>query len=171
MVQKQKRHAADHKRGGKEKGEGDSDEEGNEEGDSDKTDEDDDIEKRERKKTRKDEKMKEKQRNATKVGRIGHYVSSKPMIYSPDGDQLEPEKGSAEPKKLIDLTEQNKRLYISKEDGYNYTSRVRAGKQMDEEAFLRAEEERLGKAEREAERLRKLEEVKRKDEKEQQMEK
>jgi len=42
---------------------------------------------------------------------------------------------------------------------------------MDEEAFLRAEEERLGKAEREAERVRKLEEVKRKDEKEQQMEK
>ena len=80
------------------------------------------------------------------------------MIYSPDGDQLEPEKGSSEPKKLIDLTENNRRLYISKEDGYNYTSRVRAGKQMDEEAFLRAEEERLGKAEREAERLRKLEE-------------
>jgi len=69
--------------------------------------------------------MKEKLRNATKVGRIGHYVANKAMIYSPDGDQLEPEKGKGEPKKLIDLTENNKKIYISKEDGYNYTSRAR----------------------------------------------
>jgi hypothetical protein len=36
-----------------------------------------------------------------------------------------------------------------------------------EDGYLRAEEDRLGKAEKEAERVKKLEEAKRKDEKEQ----
>ena len=85
------------------------------------------------------------------------------MLYNPDGDQLEPEKGSNEPKKLIDLSVMRK--------GANYTSKAQKDEQIKEEAYLRAEEDRLGKAEKEAERLRKIEEAKRKDEKEMQLEK
>ena len=38
------------------------------------------------------------------------------MLYNPDGDKLEPEKGTNEPKKLIDLSVMRK--------GANYTSKA-----------------------------------------------
>lgn len=85
-------------------------------------------------------------------------MTNKAMLYNPDGDKLEPEKGNNEPKKLIDLSVVKK--------GPNYTSKAQKDEQIKEEAYLRAEEDRLGKAEKEAERLRKIEEAKRKDEKE-----
>ena len=50
--------------------------------------------------------------------------------------------------------------------GAHFTSKAKKDDQIREEAFLRAEEERLGKAEKEAERVRKLEEAKKKDDEE-----
>ena len=38
------------------------------------------------------------------MGVIGHFLTNKAMLYNPDGDKLEPEKGTNEPKKLIDLS-------------------------------------------------------------------
>jgi len=80
------------------------------------------------------------------------------MIYSPDGDKLEPERGEDVPKKLVDLSVVKK--------GSHFASKAPKDEQTREEAFLRAEEDRLGKAAKEAERVKKLEEAKRKDEKE-----
>ena len=85
------------------------------------------------------------------------------MIYNLDNDKLEPPKDDNKPKKLIDIN------VIKK--GHKYASRQPDNKQLMEDGYLRAEEDRLGKAEKEAERLKKLEEAKRKDEKEQQIEK
>ena len=62
------------------------------------------------------------------------------------------------PKKLVDLTIVKK--------GPNFASKAPKDEQMQEEAFLRAEEDRLNKQAKEAERVRKLDEAKRKDEKE-----
>ena len=50
-----------------------------------------------------EERDKDKQRNKQKIGVIGHFVSSKPMVISHDGTRLVPEKGNNEPKKLVDL--------------------------------------------------------------------
>ena len=72
------------------------------------------------------------------------------MDHGPDPDK---------PKKLVDLTVVKK--------GANFASKAPKGDQMKEEAFLRAEEDRLNKASKEAERVKKLDEAKRKDEKEQ----
>ena len=80
------------------------------------------------------------------------------MLYNPDGDKLEPEKNkNNEPKKLIDLS-------VVKRG--HYASRGQKDDLIKEEAYLRAEEDRLGKNEKESERLKKVDEAKRKDEKE-----
>jgi len=82
------------------------------------------------------------------------------MVY---GGGLDAGPDADKPKKLVDLTIVKK--------GPNFASKAPKDEQMKEEAFLRAEEDRLNKASIEAERVRKLEEAKRKDEKEQQIEK
>ena len=79
------------------------------------------------------------------------------------GGQLDAGPDADKPKKLVDLTIVKK--------GPNFASKAPKDEQMKEEAFLRAEEDRLSKAAKEAERVRKLDEAKRKDEKEQQIEK
>ena len=85
------------------------------------------------------------------------------MIYKADGDQLEPEGGPAAPRRLVDLTIVKK--------GPNFASKAPMGEQLKEEAFLRHEEDRLNKQQKELQRVRKLEETKLRDEQEQQIEK
>ena len=85
------------------------------------------------------------------------------MIYKADGDQLEPECGPAAPRRLVDLTIVKK--------GPNFASKAPKDEQLKEEAFLRHEEDRLNKQQKELQRVRKLEETKHKDEQEQQIEK
>lgn len=80
------------------------------------------------------------------------------MIYDAEGDALFPEKGPDLPKKLVDLNVVKK--------GPHYTSKAQKENVLKEEAFLRAEEDRLGKAAKEIERVKKIEEAKKKDEKE-----
>tara|TARA_B110000285_G_C15113065_1_gene612322 strand:+ start:1572 stop:2066 length:495 start_codon:yes stop_codon:yes gene_type:complete len=126
-------------------------------------DEEVDEDEKERQKAKKEEqKNKDKQRSLQKVGIIGHYLSSKPMVYNMDNDKLEPPKDDGKPKKLIDLNIVKKGHRVHNK----YASRIPEDKQLMEDGYLRAEEDRIGKAEKEAERLRKLEEAKRKDEKE-----
>jgi hypothetical protein len=73
------------------------------------------------------------------------------MIFNPGADVLIPEKDRDEPKKLIDLNVVKK--------GANYTSKAPKNDILLEEAFLRAEEERLTKAKKEADRIKKLEDA------------
>mmetsp|Transcript_29447 Transcript_29447/g.44605 ORF Transcript_29447/g.44605 Transcript_29447/m.44605 type:complete len:323 (-) Transcript_29447:44-1012(-) len=115
-------------------------------------------ERRRKKEASAKEKEKDKQKKAQRVGTIGNYLQSKAMNYNTNTDKLEPEKGDDKPRQLVDLTEIKK--------GPNFISKEKRDDQMRNEAFLRAEEERIGKAEKEAERLRKLEEAKKKDEEE-----
>ena len=85
------------------------------------------------------------------------------MVFNQNSDQLIPEKDRDMPKKLVDLN------VIKK--GVNFESKAPKNDILKEEAFLRAEEDRLNKAAKEAERLRKLEDAAAMDKKEQQIEK
>ena len=84
------------------------------------------------------------------------------MQYNIDTDVLMPEKGNSIPKQLFDLS-------VVKKGKGSVDELVQYQKNSDfkrEEAFLEAEEDRLTLAAREAERLKKLEEDKKQEEKE-----
>lgn len=85
------------------------------------------------------EKEKDKQRNKQKIGVIGHFVSSKPMVISPDGSRLMPEKGDNQPKKLVDYNVVKKGAFA------DYHNKGRRKDQVMEDQYLTQEEDRLGK--------------------------
>ena len=130
--------------------------------DEDVVDDDEENEENENEETKKKKKAKkeiDKLRNNQKVGVYGHFLTNKTMIYNPDNDLMEPEKKENQPKKLVDLSIIKK----GKNQLTEATSKVRKTDFMKEDIFLNAEEDRLNKAAREAERLKKLEEAKNKD--------
>lgn len=92
-------------------------------------------ERRKAREERKKEKEKDKLKNKQKVGVIGHFVTNKAMVINPDSGQVEPEKDKDEPKKLLDLSVVKR--------GVNFTSKAKKDDLIKEEAFLRAEEDRL----------------------------
>lgn len=95
--------------------EGEEGEEGEEGGSGD---EEVDEDEKERQRAKKEEqKMKDKQRAMQKVGVIGHYLTSKPMVYNMENDKLEPPKDDNKPKKLIDLNVIKKGHRIHKAKG------------------------------------------------------
>ena len=124
-----------------------------------------DAEKRQKRLEKMAERETDKQRNKTKIGVIGHFVSSKPMVISQDGTHLMPEKGDSKPKKLVDYNIVKKGAFA------DYHNKGRRFDQLKEDQFLTAEEDRLGKQAKEEERLRKIDEAKKRDQKEQKIEK
>lgn len=82
------------------------------------------------------------------------------MVISVDGTHLVPERGDGKPKKLVDLSVVKKGAFA------DYHNKAPRTNQVKEDVFLAAEENRLGKEARERERLKKLDDAKKKDEKE-----
>lgn len=78
------------------------------------------------------------------------------MMYDPDNDAMVPAKGDRKPKKITDLSV----LRMGQNATLEMTSKKRKEDFMKEDVFLNAEEDRLGKKQKEEERLRKLEEAK-----------
>ena len=128
--------------------------------------EDDDYTKNQKTEKLRAKKELQKIRAKQKVGKIGYYMRPKAMNYEKDADALIPEKDRGGPKHLIDLSVIRKGTGAVNE----LTQHQRGSDFRKEEAFLEAEEDRLTKAAREAERVKKLEEDKKLVEKEKQQE-
>lgn len=131
----------------------DTDEEDEEDKDDEEKEVDEeDLEQKKIRKQKKIEKEMTKIRRAQKVGVVGHFLSPKPLVISEEGTHLVPEKGDDKPKKLFDLKVAKRGPFAA--------NRGKESDLMKEDAFLQAEEERLGKAAKEAARLKKIEEAK-----------
>lgn len=73
---------------------------------------------------KKEKTEKESMRKKQKVGVIGHFLPSKAMMYSPEGDLLEPDKTvDKKPIQLVDLSVLKKGPHLTTEK----TTKVRKG--------------------------------------------
>ena len=94
------------------------------------------------------------------MGKYGYNLPAKAMLYNPDNDKIEPESRGGKKPVIADYNV----LRQGAAGTLELTTKMRKNDYLKEDAFLNAEEDRMGKAAKEEERKRKLEELKKQDE-------